>query len=361
MISLYSVIFFLSCSCRVDGDAANGDTSGSDTSGDTASNLGPGILRLGPPAPAVGAYGVAAYPGHDRVYVTNLHVPWITIVDPETGAWSGGIDLRLVGIEKTNFPRVYLDGETLWVVNLEMDEVVGFDMETLEPVVPAALAGTVSASRMIDDVLWIATTEGEVLQVEGGDVVARTAVKEAATALYAEQDLIALVYQDAQEVLGYDRSGSVLWEVSIEDPLLEEVVIAEGRTFVAARQSGDVLVIENGEVNRWVNTGSDTFGLTRHEDLLLVANRQGAALPESGSYEGDPGVVTALNFAMEPVWSVALSKTLHFLAWDGSLWWTVNEDSLVMSAVDPETGTVAIEGPRIGVTLDHLEERGSQI
>ena len=316
----------------------------------------PGVLRLGPPTPVVGAYGIAATP--DTVYVSNLHVPFITLVDPATGAWAGSIDLRDVGIEKTNFPRIYTDDEQLWVVNLETDTLHRWALTDHALLDPVVVGGTVSASRMIDGVLWVATEEGPLFSVTGSAVEQHGSVPGGAEALYVAEDLVSLVFPDERFVRAHALDGAQLWERRFDEPELQQTLVHDGRVYVTSRQAGEVLVLDDGEVAGTVATGSDPFGLYLHEGQVLVTNRQGAELGASGSYEGAPGTVVGLTEELEIDWSVELDKTIHFLAWDGSAMWTTNEDSLNVSAFDPATREVLLTGPRLGLTLDHLAEHG---
>ncbi len=321
----------------------------------------PGVLRLGPPTPSVGVYGVAAHPDDPYIYVSNLHVPFLTLADPATGAWSGSLDLRDLGIQKTNFPRIWHDGSTVWITNLDSDQLLGFDAASHSTVDPITMPGTVSAARLVGESLWVATEEGAALRYEQGELLESVAVQGQAEAIFAEDDLLVLVYPDDQLLRAWDRSGEPLWELLLNEPEPSELWIMDGRVFVAARVAGEVLAIEDGAVVDRVHTGSDTFGLDQHGELLLVTNRQGAALPESGSYEGGPGLVTALDRDLQPQWSVETAKTIHFLGWDGRYLWTANEDSLQLSAIDPEAHREAIRGPRLGLTLDHLAEHQGRI
>lgn len=120
-------------------------------------------------------------------------------------------------------------------------------------------------------------------------------------------------------------------------------------------------MLEDGAVQDRRHLGSDTFALVRHGDEVLATCRQGAELPASGAYEGSPGTVIALDHDLELQWEIETDKTIHFLAWDGALWWVAAEDALRVVAIDADAGELALRGPRVGLTLDHLEQQGARL
>ncbi len=339
--------------------------------GDTAADLGgdsgsvdaaaPGVLRLGPPSPTVGIFGVAAHPDADFVYVSNLHVPWITLVDKETGAWAGSLDLRDVGQDEAYFPFLYIDGRNIWATNWAEGTIGGFalaDHAPLDPIVLPADPGEGATEHAGS--LWVSLADGRLVEYRDGEEISTVEVGASPGILAVTDDRIAVLHEGRVVTL-YDRKGTALWSRALRETRVEAIAIIGSSVYVADRASGDVLRIEEGEELGRVHTGSDTFGLFVHDGRLLVTNRQGAELPESGTFEGAPGLVTALQPDLSVDWTLSLATTVHFLSWDGQAMWTANEDDLVMSRVDVDQGVELLRGPHIGLTLDVLSEHDGRI
>ena len=54
-----------------------------------------GKIALGPEtANTVGLYGVVSVPERNRVYCSNLHTPWLTIIDTKRRQFAGVIPLE---------------------------------------------------------------------------------------------------------------------------------------------------------------------------------------------------------------------------------------------------------------------------
>ena len=340
-----------------------GDDTASDDTAPTGDDTGlpedsfPGVLRVGPPAAAVGIYGIAADPGSGRVFVSSLHVPFITVIDAATGAWSDALDMRPFGIDAPHFPRLYVVGDELWGTHLIGGLLFRFDLTTGEPLDTVLLPSLSVGTAGTDEGVWVALSDGRVVRYEGTAIVEELAPPIRVERLAVEGDLVAVLDVRNSEVALVHRTDGTLWSMVVDDAsLLEGVALMDGRVFVTERERGEVIALEDGaEVGR-VHTGSDTFSVTRDGDQLLVANRQGEALPASGAYEGAPGTVVAIDRELNVLWTSEHDKTIHFLAYDGAKWWAANEDSLNMSALDPATGEVVVRGPRVGLTVDHLAE-----
>ncbi|MFN7147773.1 MAG: hypothetical protein ACK4YP_28645, partial [Myxococcota bacterium] len=177
-----------------------------------------------------------------------------------------------------------------------------------------------------------------------------------ASAIDVEDDVFALLVGPEGRLVVTERDGATRWEAALVGAALHDVALLDGRAYVTERVSGDVIAVADGAVVDRVTTGSDTFAVDRLGDMLLVTNRQGAALPPSGAYQGDPALVTALDGDLAVRWRTPLSKTIHFLAYDGARVWTANEDALVVSALDPTTGEEVLRTAPVGLTVDHLAE-----
>lgn len=357
---LAAVLIGSACHRKVADDTSTPDEpSDTDSTTDSADDL-PGVLRLGPPAPAVGAYGIAAPEGSGRVYTSSLHVPFITIVSAETGEWLDAIDLRDGCSDFAYFPRLYLFDDVLWVTDTLDDRLCRFDLAAnawLDPVDIPQMTGGIFAA---EDGVWVGTGSslerhdrtGLVETIEVGDHVGALAVNE---------DSIATVVLGQVSV--YDRSGELQWTLDASTDTLQDIAVVSDRIFVTERETGDVIELgatdadsSVGEEKNRVHTGSDTFAVLAIDGMLYVTNRQGAALPASGAYEGAPGVITALTPDLDVIWTAEVQKTIHFLAFDGAWLWTANEDSLTVSGVDVADGTERVRTDRIGLTIDHIDE-----
>lgn len=306
----------------------------------------PTVQRLGPPAPAVGIYDVEATT--DAVYVTNLHVPFVTVADPVTGAWIDAIDLRSAGMEHPLFPRVESWAGALWVSAPNEQRLARFDLDTHALI---EVLETPEAWRLLDsddDGLLASTPDG--LFRMGDETTLLVATDLTASAVDTDGTHLAAVDDVTGQVL---LAGQ--WQVDTGRLDLGDVLVIDGRVWVTDRAAGQVLEVGPEGVLAAVDVGSDTFSLERIDDDLLVLNRQGAALPENGSYGGDPGTVVRLTQDLTPVWTVELDKTIHFADSPdgGQTWWTANEDALRLSRFSSD-GEELRRGPRIGLTIDHL-------
>ncbi|MDP2308635.1 MAG: hypothetical protein Q8P18_21620 [Pseudomonadota bacterium] len=316
---------------------------------------GPGVLRLGPPAPSVGLYGIAAPPGTGRVYVSNLHVPFLTVVDSATGAWIDAVDLREGCGDHAFFPRLFVVGDVVWITDVEAQRLCRYDHVAgvwLDPVEVAGLGGGIAASGSD---LWVATPTA-VLRHDGTTFVESVPAPGWASALDVDGDTLALLMGPDERVAIVGRDGAVAWEADVPGRALNDIALLAGGVYVTERVGGDLIALRDGaEVGR-VHTGSDTFEVDRLGDHLLVTNRQGADLPASGAYQGDPSLVAAFDAALARLWTVPLDKTIHFLAYDGVHVWAANEDALRLSAIDPIAGVETLRTEPLGLTVDHLAE-----
>jgi outer membrane protein assembly factor BamB len=315
----------------------------------------PGVVRLGPPAPSVGIYGIAAPPGTDRVYVSNLHVPFLTVVDAATGAWLDAVDLREGCGDHAFFPRLFVVGDVLWITDTEAGRLCRYDHAAgawLDPVDVDGLGGGIAVSGSD---LWVATRT-TLLRHDGTEFVETLPAPGWASALDVDGDTFALLMGPDERVAVLDRAGAVAWEADVPGRALNDIALLDGRVYVTERVGGDVIALADGAEITRVHTGSDTFEVDRFRDGLLVTNRQGAALPASGAYQGDPSLVTAFDADLTRRWSVPLDKTIHFLAWDGVHLWAANEDALRLSAIDPIAGVEVLRTEPLGLTVDHLAE-----
>ena len=299
---------------------------------------------MAPPAPSVGIYDVEATA--DAVYVTNLHVPFVTVVDPQDGGWADALDLREAGMEHPLFPRVESWDGRVWVMSPNEGLLAAWRDGVLDQVIETPEGWRLLGSD--GDGLWLAGEDGLYRVTADGPSLATS------TDVYAS----ALSVDDGQVALVDEKLGVVSligqWSVVV-DGLLGDVQLIDGRVWVTERRGGQVHEVDATGVIASLSAGSDTFSLERVEDDLLVLNRQGAALPEWGSYGGDPGTVLRVTQELEVVWTLELDKTLHFAssADGGQTWWTANEDALRMSRFSAD-GDEERRGSPLGLTIDHI-------
>ena len=344
------ILLLLACARRSPSPADSQDSPDSQhETGETAApDDPPGVWRIGPPAPSVGIYGLAAHPDGTELYVSNLHVPWITVVDPTTGAWAKAIPL---GVDSPSFPVLAVTGRTLWATAFNLAEVLRYDVDTheaLAPVVPSAppVAITPAASGG----LWIGLADASAVRYEDAVALEHVAMPVVPSALASDATGLAYLSADAHTVGFIGAAGS--WSATIDADTLNSVAVLDGAVYVTERSSGDVIAVRDGAVVGRVHAGSDTFTVVADGDHLLVTNRQGAELPASGAYEGAPGQVIALSSSLERLWTTDFDRTVHFIALSGDHGWVANEDALHLSAFDRQTGAVVLSGPPVGLTLD---------
>ncbi len=313
-----------------------------------------GLIRVGTPAPVTGIYGIAAHPDGQRLYLSNLHAPFLTVVDSAEASFIDAVDLRTAGVGVAHFPWLYVHGEALWVTAFDQWRVLRFDLASHEPLEPVEGHALPTASALAEDGLWIAFEDGVLARYEDHQPTELLQVDEDVDLLEVSSEGIVIGHAGAGVVALLDRQGGERWRVDLAASTLSDLALMGDRVFACDRASGDVIALEDGrEIDR-VHTGSDSFGLQRDGDRLLVTNRQGASLPASGAYEGAPGIITALDLDLEPLWTAEAGKTIHFLAWDGQAWWSANEDSMDLTAVDRDSGEVLLHSERLGLTVDHL-------
>jgi hypothetical protein len=350
-----ALLLLAACTCRSSVVPSDSDDSAVD-----GITVDAGVLRLGPPAPAVGIYDIVAHPEGGKLYLSNLHVPFVTVLDTATGAWSDALDLRDQGQEYTSFQHLFVADGVLLATDQDKQALLRWSLEDHSVLEPISLDAPFMAGLTSDEGLWIALPD-RLLRYQDDAVVEQLPLPFAVQAFDVDDQRVAMLSLDTGELLLTARDGSPLWQVELEETWLNDLLLVGEQVWVTDRESGDVIVFEDGLVLDRRHLGSDTFALVRHGDAVLATCRQGAELPASGAYEGAPGTVIALDQDLEPLWELETDKTIHFLAWDGELWWVAAEDALRVVAIDADAGEVALRGPRVGLTLDHLEQQGARL
>ena len=183
-----------------------------------------GVIRLGPPAPAVGIYDLVAHPDGSALYLSNLHVPFITVIDTATGAWSDALDLREQGQEYTSFQRLFVADGALLATDQDKLNLLRWSLEDHSPLEPIALAAPFMTGRSSDEGLWIALPD-QLLLYQGDAVVEQLPLPFAPQAFDVDAQRVALLSLDTSELLLVQRDGSVLWRVVLEESWLNDVLL----------------------------------------------------------------------------------------------------------------------------------------
>jgi hypothetical protein len=301
----------------------------------------------------VGIYGIAAWNG--RVYVSNLHVPFITVVDAEAGALRDALDLRDGCAEVSFFPKLLVAGDILWVTHGDDQVLCRYDLAEERWLDPVPVDG-LGAVAVDGPDLWVSTPT-TLLRHDGTAFVEEVPAPGWASALDVSEGRFALLMAPIGRVSLLTREAES-WSARVGGPALNDIALLNDTVYITERSSGAVIALRDGAEQGRLVTGSDTFAVDRFDDHLLVTNRQGAELPASGAYEGAPGLVTALDADLSVRWRTELSKTIHYLAFDGTHLWAANEDALRLSAIDPNTGEERLRTDPLGLTIDHLSTAG---
>ena len=323
-------------------------------------DAGAGLVRLGPPAASGGVYDIAPYPEGGVMFVSNQRVPFITVVEHETGAWLDAIDLRETGEQRFPEQRIHVLDGVLLATNETGTAILRYDADSFEPLTSILPFAPISAHLTWEDELWFATPE-EVVQYRGQSKERSFPIETQATAMFVDGQYVALCSQYASELFLYSREGELLWSAESELEFISDVLVHEGRLYVSDRGSGEVQIWDDGEMTDSVVVGADVVSLTLHDDRILAVARLGSELPESGTWQGAPAIVTALDGALETQWTTETDKGARFLAWDGTVLWTAAEGAQRLLAIDPSDGSIALRSDPLAMTLDHLERIGARV
>lgn len=315
----------------------------------------PGVWRLGPPAPSFGLYGVAA--DGDAVYVSNQHAPWITVADAATGEWVDALSLADAGAAAPAAPELARVDRTLYATALPDGLLLRWDLDTRDALPPLALDPAPTAMVGADGAVWVATADSFVARLDGEELVDRVDIDAVADRVAVGADAVAWIEGD--RVGWASRTSDERWAVPVAGTLGDLAVVGD-TVYVSEREAGDLVALRAREEVARVHVGADPGAVVWDVDQLLVVDRQGAALPSGGTYAGAPGVVVALDAALEERWRVDVERTPYFLAWDGARWWTAGEDSMRLAAFGRD-GTPILRGPPLGLTLDSVAWSGETL
>ena len=324
-----------------------------------------GKVALGPAvANTVGIYGVIAVPESNRIYCSNLHTPWLTIIDTAKRSFIGVVPLEEREqrglMEMARHPgsgRIYVSNELkncLYVVDPGKDR--------LESVVP-----TLSQPHYID----FDSRTGRIFVACGGDNsvlildakhqklgsvkvgaapwgIATDALRRRLYVVCQADQTLWRIHLDSLEPVGPPAKLGKMPRCAAVDP-------STGNVFVADRRDRRLLVFSpdsTGPLAR-LETEFDAMGLTLDFRFrrIYVVNRMGKLEEEIGQ----PGTVSVIDLErMATVRHVPVGKISHYLALDDRHAYVTNEDSLDVSVLDRERMEESGRIEDLGQTLDDL-------
>jgi outer membrane protein assembly factor BamB len=323
-------------------------------------SLGAGLLRFGPPAPAAGPFDLAVDVHSDRVFVSNQHAPFVIVADRTTGAWLDAIDLRQSGEQHFTHQRLALMDGAVHVPNERAHTMLRYDADSLEALDPIVPGAPMISHCSHGEELWVSTPE-ETQRYDDGTLTARFPIDFFPALMAVDGDMVAYVDPDQQLLLVHGREGDRRWSVDLELEEVSDLLVDEGRIYLTDRLAGAVLAYEEGELLASASVGADPASVSLVEDMIVVVSRLGEALPDSGSYQGAPSLLVALDRDLEPRWSAEAARGVRHIDWDGDLIWAAAEGAQRLLAFEPDDGALAIDGPRLGLSIDQLERHENRV
>lgn len=356
------VVLLLLLACRRDGDESPAETDPPDTGAS-----GGGAWRVGPEDPSVGVYGIAVDSARGVVYTTNLHVPFLSRVDAETGARLDGVDLRpVIGDLYAGFPYVAYDPvrDRVWLNAGDLGLLVALDGATYTPVARVEVGGE-TKHFTVDEAgdVWVADVAGRrVVHVSDDAVAATYDVGDGVEAIAADADWVVATHGEPMRFVPVRRADGAVgapiaygaWGGFPGIDAVRDVAWVPDR--VAETVLRVDLTADPPTLSEPIAQGADPVSATYVAalDVVVVVDRQGAGIPDGGTYRGEPSRLVAHDAETGAVvWTGLVGKTAHFVAWDDvrARLWTANEDSLDLSAVDA-SGAEVIRTDKMGRTLD---------
>jgi DNA-binding beta-propeller fold protein YncE len=369
--------------CKPDDDddvSADDDVSGDDdddltddddaTDDDTAPwDDGHAVRLAHPQGNAVGLFDLAVCPGVDQVFFTSLHYPAIGVASATDGAVEGFIDLgEYTGDTVPLFAYLAcVPGTGTLVVNDrargQLIRIGAAGHQVIGATGVCTAPGWMEVSAANDTVYVACEGDDTIVQLDGDDLspLASYSMGDVrVTRFELAPPRLLIVDEPAGKLHVFDMTvGEFVGEVAIAGQPTQSAVWDGDRLFVTDREGGRVVVLDGVAQPVWfdeIPAGSDPYGVTAvlPWGRVFVVARQGAELPATGTYMGDPGVVYALDPDGAQVLSEAdVGKTPHFAVFHGDTnrLFVGNEDSLDISAIGPE-GNTEWTSPPLGLTLD---------
>ncbi len=333
-----------------------------------------------PQGNAVGLFDLAVCPGIDEVFFTSLHYPSIGVASAGDGAVEAFIDLAPHTADTVPlFPYVAcVPGIGTLVVNDrargQLIRIGAGGHQVIGATQVCASPGWMEVSAANDTVYVACEGDGTIVQLDGDDLsqMASYPMGEVrVTRFELAPPRLLVIDEQAGTLHVFDMAaGEFVGEVAIGDQPNQSAIWDGDRLFVSDRQGGRVAVLDGVAQPVWADeipAGSDPYGVTAvlPWGRVFAVARQGAELPDAGTYMGDPGVVYAIDPDGAQVVSEALvGKTPHFAVFhgDSNRLFVGNEDSLDITAIGPE-GAAEWTSPPVGLTLDDaaLDPQGGRI
>ncbi len=324
-----------------------------------------GKIALGPEiANTVGIYGIVAVPERRRLYCSNLHTPWLTIIDTQARKFIGVVpleDYELRGLmEIARHPasgHIYVASELnhcLYVVN----PATGRREEKIqtggEPhyVDFDERSGRIFVSCGAENsVMMFSPDHRKRKSIPVGKEPWGIAVDSRRRALYVACQGDRTLWR-----LHLDRLEPVAPPAPLgKMPRCAAVDPATGRIFVTHRRERRLLAFEpgGGDAIAAAETEWDSIGVTvdfRYRKIYVV-NRMGRLEEEIGQ----PATVSVIDAErMRTVRHVEVGKISHYLALDEHHAYVTNEDSLDVSVLDRERMEEIARVSRLGQTVDGM-------
>jgi hypothetical protein len=313
----------------------------------------PGVYRFGPPAGTAGAYDNVWHDG--RLYVSNLHTPFVTVLDGY-GQWTDALDLRDAGAAYSAMPRLYLVDDALWISDAEAGRFWRFALADHAPRAPVSTEVPFTAARVTRGRLYVALEDGRVQHWRDTEWIDVWSSGLSLSAFDVQEERIGWIDTERGWLGVNGLDGSAVWRADTTAPAVDDARFVNGRLVVADRVGGRVDAWDAGAVVATATPGWDPFSLEPDGADVVVVVREGATRPASGAYEGAPARVVRLDADMREVWALDVGKTAHFLTRGTDGWWITNEDELTVSRIDPDAGVETLRSAPMGLVLDALNE-----
>lgn len=325
-----------------------------------------GRIQLGPEvANTVGVYGVVAVPERSRLYCSNLHTPWLTVIDTSARKFVGIVPLEEQEqrglMEMARHPlsgRIYVSNEIKNCVY-----VVDPAKERLEHVVETGRephymdfderTGRIFVCCGADNAVLVLSPEHrKIASVRVGAAPWGIAVDSRRRVLHAvcqgDGTLWRLHLDRLNPIAPPARLGAMPRCAAV-DPLTGDVLVAhrrERRMLLFKWQSGESIASAGTE---W-----DSIGITvdfRYRRYYVI-NRMGRLEEEIGQ----PATISVIDAEhMRTERHVPAGKIAHYLALDEDFAYVPNEDSLDVAVFDRARMTELGRIRDLGQTVDGME------
>ncbi|MBI3681870.1 MAG: YncE family protein [Acidobacteria bacterium] len=324
-----------------------------------------GKTALGPePANTVGIYGVVAVPERNRLFCSNLHTPWLTVMDTQRRLFVGTIALEEREqrglMEMARHPRT----GHVWVAN-ELKHC----LYVVDPVVEKQIA-VVETGRE-PHCLDFDSKTGRLFVCCGADnavLVLGPDHKRLGMISVGKAPWGVAVDATRRRLFVVCQGDATLWRLDLDrlEPLGRPIPLGrmprsvavdpkDGKALVAHRRERRLLAIDgaSGSVLGSAEIEWDAVGVTIDDRYrrIYVVNRMGRLEEEIGQ----PATVSVIDAEhIRTLRHVKVGKISHYLALDERHAYVGNEDSLDVSVLDRERMEEIARIRGLGQTVDEL-------